>query len=802
MIGLFLAIAIWWGIIGVGPAWAASAAAEETMRNAPAGLLAQAMIDRLDSAIAVEKRQPAPDAYFLLWTLARKAALLGNKSNVDEVGNDGVGRPADAVKAAQEALPYADRATKPQNIIGPPPIYLKYQLLSLIGRRSLDQFARQQLAFDTAHPVSLDLDRPHPPRPRWETQPEAKQLDRQAETALRQALALETADPAALWQPSGQDRLLVRRLLVDILWRQERWRDLFLAVLDLENLIRGDGYLQSDLSALDRTRIDAKLRQLPGAYTGHIDLLRHGREPGGQLPSAEETGLFFKVLQATQANEDALTLDRLAARFSPAEPGMAEELRQLQSLVDAKRQQDRLSQAQTAAQLDAIMAGQVQGPQPTPEAISRSVDLAHQIRDLWSKLAREHPALADAVSPPVIDIAEVQQRLGPEDALAAFYTDRLEVISWVVTKTSSDYSVDQQIGGFVPGGPREATTRLIERLRRGIDTEAQPFNIDAAYDLYRRLFGAARPMLAGVKHLYIVPDALLRSLPFEVLVSAAPPAELPNEDYRAVHWLIRDQALTLLPTVASLRSIAVLRERPEAPQALIAFADPVLSGKPDRELLRGVPVIKRDGRLAAPGELRKLPALPDTKNEVEAVATSLGAPADDLYLGERASERAVKSAPLEDFRVVYFATHALLPDENSLGQPAIVLTPPDAPTPEDDGLLTADEIGALRLNADWVVLSACNTAGPVGRGLSGLARAFLFAGARSLLVSNWYVASADTARLMASLFANYAREPAAGRSEALRRAMLDALDHAATPQQTHPLFWAPFALVGDGGPRG
>ena len=95
-------------------------------------------------------------------------------------------------------------------------------------------------------------------------------------------------------------------------------------------------------------------------------------------------------------------------------------------------------------------------------------------------------------------------------------------------------------------------------------------------------------MLAGIKHLYLVPDDLLRSLPFYVLVTE-PPAELANEDYRSVHWLARDYAVTLLPTVASLRSVAVLRHQPEAPKNLIAFADPVLSGKRDKRAHPGEP---------------------------------------------------------------------------------------------------------------------------------------------------------------------------------------------------------------------
>jgi CHAT domain-containing protein len=166
-------------------------------------------------------------------------------------------------------------------------------------------------------------------------------------------------------------------------------------------------------------------------------------------------------------------------------------------------------------------------------------------------------------------------------------------------------------------------------------------------------------MLAGIKHLYLVPDALLRSLPFDVLVTE-PPAELAKEDHRSVHWLARDYAVTLLPTVASLRSVAVLRHQPEAPKTLIAFADPILSGKRDKRAPRGASLVRRD-RLAAPDAVRSLPSLPDTRTEVEEVARSVGAGSGDLYFAERATEHAVKSAVLQDFQTVLLRKTCAVP---------------------------------------------------------------------------------------------------------------------------------------------
>src|SRR5262249_48220046 len=134
-----------------------------------------------------------------------------------------------------------------------------------------------------------------------------------------------------------------------------------------------------------------------------------------------------------------------------------------------------------------------------------------------------------------------------------------------------------------------------------------------------------------------------------------------------------------------------------------------------------------------------LPRLADTADELKAVAQKLGAPASDIHLRAAASETAVKRAALADYRIVYFATHGLVAgDVKGLAEPSLALSIPVQPTNDDDGLLTASEIALLKLNADWVVLSACNTiAGdkPGAEALSGLARAFFYAGARALLVS-------------------------------------------------------------------
>ena len=140
-------------------------------------------------------------------------------------------------------------------------------------------------------------------------------------------------------------------------------------------------------------------------------------------------------------------------------------------------------------------------------------------------------------------------------------------------------------------------------------------------------------------------------------------------------------------------------------------------------------------------------------------------------------------------------------DIKHLAEPALVLTPPDKASEQDDGLLTASEIAQLKFDAEWVILSACNTAhgeGAGAEGLSGLAKAFFFAGSRALLVSHWPVESQSATALTQGMFRALRDDPTMGRSEALRRAMFKLVANDNHPHWAHPAFWAPFVVVGEG----
>ena len=232
-----------------------------------------------------------------------------------------------------------------------------------------------------------------------------------------------------------------------------------------------------------------------------------------------------------------------------------------------------------------------------------------------------------------------------------------------------------------------------------------------------------------------------------------------------------------------------------------------------RSVGRSASPVPQAAGLADLAHLRMQVPLPETADEVCEVARSIGANVSDMHIGARATETEVKrlseTGDLANYRILHFATHGLLAGQLSgTREPGLILTPPASATPIDDGYLSGSEIAGLKLDADWVILSACNTAGPAGgeggaEALGGLARAFFYAQARALLVSHWEVDSDASVKLITTAIGELAKNLAIGRAEALRRAMLAVMADTTRPKHwvpaTHPAVWAPFVVVGEGG---
>jgi CHAT domain-containing protein len=330
------------------------------------------------------------------------------------------------------------------------------------------------------------------------------------------------------------------------------------------------------------------------------------------------------------------------------------------------------------------------------------------------------------------------------------------------------------------------------------------------------------------KHLLIVPSGPLTQLPFQVLVTKPPT----SGDHRAAAWLVRQNAVTVLPAVSSLKALRRVGKPSAAPWPMIGFGNPLLDG-PDASYANRAKLAREKQRclygrsqrmavLAGPrgsavrvetpsgladvSHIKMQVPLPETADELCAVAQDVKAGSQDIRLAAQATEQQIKqlsaSGELAKYRMVHFATHGVLAGQlDGTREPGLILTPPKEASEEDDGYLSASEIASLKLDADWVILSACNTAAGAAtsaEALSGLARAFIYAQARALLVSHWEVYSDATVKLITTAIREMARDPKVGRSEALRRSMLALIDRG-EPHEAHPAYWAPFVVVGEGG---
>jgi CHAT domain-containing protein len=389
----------------------------------------------------------------------------------------------------------------------------------------------------------------------------------------------------------------------------------------------------------------------------------------------------------------------------------------------------------------------------------------------------------------------------------------------------------------------EPKTEIIKTRDKETNVSLLPFDLERAHRLYKVLFDPVEDIVSG-KHLLLVLSGPLTTLPFNVLITKPPRTQIPTKfaAYRAVSWLATRQAMTVLPSVASLQALRTHARASRANKVFLGIGNPLLEGnqedyqlashykaraKAARDKQQCEPTItERIPSTARPPnsftlplrrayaeieEVRKWPPLPETADELCEIGLRLGVPKSDILLGSRATEADLKnlseSGQLADYSILHFATHGALTGQ-VLGsaESGLILSPPAAGTTalstlqRDDGFLTASEIANLHLDADWVVLSACNTAGAENehaQPLSGMARAFFFAGARALLVSHWDVDSHAVVKLTTRTFALLKSDKRIGRADAFRLAMRDLIQKGA-PNEAHPSTWAPFVVAGEG----
>jgi CHAT domain-containing protein len=338
------------------------------------------------------------------------------------------------------------------------------------------------------------------------------------------------------------------------------------------------------------------------------------------------------------------------------------------------------------------------------------------------------------------------------------------------------------------------------------------FDVEASKALHAKLFGWAARSLAPIKSLTVVSGGTLGSIPFSLLLE--PSAS--GTDYRSMPWLIKSTAVSHMPSIASWYAVSS-NSTPVRSGSFIAWADPDFSGEASgvasttRSVRKAVRSADQRGLEVRPGQLPAnlgalLPALPETKAEAQAVARALKASAQsDVVAGGKATRASViavsESGALAQKGVVMFATHGLAPAQvPGLFQPALAMA--REPGSTQPSLLQLDDVVGLRMNADWVLLSACNTASADragGDSMSGLARGFFFAGARSLLVTHWEVESESAAAITTKTMERYAANTRLTRAQALQQTAIELIEARQTPADwAHPAFWSAYALVGDG----
>jgi CHAT domain-containing protein len=584
--------------------------------------------------------------------------------------------------------------------------------------------------------------------------------------------------------------------------------------------------LQTSRQAEDGS-VSARDRRLQRIFETYIEIL--ATKKAGEIPGLDPIAESFMVADAARARGVQRAIAESAARATLRDPSLSDLVR---------REQD--AQKQISALFGVYTNALASTPdQRNPEALNilrLQIDQLRGARSvLRQEIERRFPDYASLIDPRPATVAEVQAQLRPGEALLSIYVGAHKTFVWAVPKQGSTSFSAVALN-------EKEIAQAVADLRKALDPNAAtlgdipPFDVVSANRLYRQLIQPVAAGLQGASSLLVVPDKGLGQLPFGLLVTQ--PTQPVADDngalfsaYKRVPFLIRQKAVTQLPSITALATLRRVPAGNPSRKAFAGFGDPLFSLAQAQQAqteaqtqiaslttrgiqTRGIPLKRRNAPSTNgidSAELAMLPRLPDTADEVRSIAVALKAdPMLDIFLGAAANERQVKTLNLADRKVIMFATHGLIPgDLNGLSQPALAMSAPAVANIDGDGLLTMEEILGLQLDADWIVLSACNTAAGDGAGAeaaSGLGLAFFYAGTRAVLLTNWPVETTSARELTTDLFRRQASDPDLSRSTAMQQAMIAMIDGDGFVDQgksvfsyAHPIFWAPFSVVGDGG---
>ncbi|MGR3453405.1 CHAT domain-containing protein [Pseudooceanicola sp.] len=518
----------------------------------------------------------------------------------------------------------------------------------------------------------------------------------------------------------------------------------------------------------------------------------------------------FMSAQAAQSSTAGKALAQAATRIAAGSEALAALLRERQDTADSL---DVLNDRLAGAALESGAASE----QTVARLRTAIAEARTRLDALDRDLDTRFPDFRELTNPRPLTRQALQALLRPGEALVMTFTDQSFFYVWAISPDRADW--------FRQTIERDEIGRRVRTLRAQLNVagdnrsgvalnsaaraEVRPFDRALAHGLYTDLFAPVAHVFADADHVMMVLDGPLTSLPPAVLVTE-PPAG-PDGSARALRdtaWLLRRHALTTLPSVSALKALrragAVQAETAES-VPFVGFGNPLLGYRliAEAEAAKSADAVVTRGVYEDVTRVADLSSLPNTETELQALARTMGAGRTSLYLAADATERNVKSAHLSRARILAFATHGLLADGlPGLDEPALVFTPPEVPSAEDDALLKASEAAQLNLSASLVILSACDTAGsdgtPGSEGLSGLARAFIYAGARAILVSHWPVDDYAASVLTTGMLERMQATDPQSRAEALRQSALAILDDESEARFAHPRIWAPFVVVGEG----
>jgi len=415
------------------------------------------------------------------------------------------------------------------------------------------------------------------------------------------------------------------------------------------------------------------------------------------------------------------------------------------------------------------------------------VDIADWLREL----RRRNPLYADMKYPEPLKLEQAQRMLTDHSLLLAYSLGEQESFLFAVSRDG--YRVSKLPRSSDIG---ESVEKLMAAITDGAATSLERYRAHAV-KLYKELIQPAGDLLADKRELIIIADGALHRAPFETLISPSIAALPPADQADRIKWpyLVRQFAISYAPSVSALANLRDYHRGTGAPQKhFVAYADPIYDQQSTPAIIAAV-------RSTGDGQQLKLGRLLHSRDEVEGIAKLFAKGQADLYLEDFASEENVKTKDrLSQYRIVHFSAHGLV-NEKRPRFSGIVLSLPKlgkegVPLSEEDGLLSAYEILNLKLNADLVVLSACQTGVGKeikGEGMMGLMRAFMYAGTPSVVVSLWNVNDRSAADLMVRFYRHLWKPGSEklNKAEALRKAQLEVIGMGSKPYH-----WAPFILVG------